>query len=117
MSGPVCLGCVYLATLSRLPAKHFTQPIQSNFMTTQSTAAPSLSNPVVAHPMADFQRKVCSLVETKSVQPSDSLWKIAFIFGDKWPHWKSELEAFDFSTRDAIGDLLAVECWEEDEEA
>ncbi|MEL6555283.1 MAG: DUF4327 family protein, partial [Cyanobacteria bacterium J06621_11] len=46
----------------------------------------------------------------------DSLWKIAFIFGDKWAHWKSELESFDFTMQDAIGDLLAVDCWEEDEE-
>ncbi|MEL6940036.1 MAG: DUF4327 family protein [Cyanobacteria bacterium J06598_1] len=85
-------------------------------MTTQSTAAPSLKPLVVVHPMADFQRKVRSLVETKSIQPTDSLWKIAFIFGDKWAHWKSELESFDFTMQDSIGDLLAVDCWEEDDE-
>jgi len=85
-------------------------------MTTQSTAAPKLKEPVVVHPMADFQRKVRSLVETKAISPSDSLWKIAFIFGDKWAHWKSELEAFEFAMQDSIGDLLAVECWEEEED-
>ncbi|MGB5916760.1 MAG: DUF4327 family protein, partial [Phormidesmis sp.] len=57
-----------------------------------------------------------SLVQTKSIQPTDSLWKIAFIFGDKWAHWKSELEAFDFVMQDSIGDLLAVDCWDEEEE-
>lgn len=89
-------------------------------MTTQSTAVSSrkasLKAPVAIHPMADFQRKVRSLVQTKSIQSTDSLWKIAFIFGDKWAHWKSELEAFDFAMQDSIGDLLAVDCWDEDEE-
>jgi hypothetical protein len=88
-------------------------------MTTQSTAAVSLnsqvsSQPVADHPMVKFQRKVRSLVNTKAIQTTDSLWKIAFIFGDKWTHWKSELEAFDFTMQDSIGDLLAVDCWEED---
>ena len=83
-------------------------------MTTQSTAISPLKEPVVAHPMADFQRKVRSLVETKSIQSTDSLWKIAFIFGDKWAHWKAELEAFDFTMQDKIQDLLAVESWEEE---
>ena len=73
-------------------------------------------NAVADHPMDKFQRKVRSLVETKAISPTDSLWKIAFIFGDKWPHWKSELESFDFTMQDSIADLLAVECWEEDEE-
>ncbi|MEM8504699.1 MAG: DUF4327 family protein [Cyanobacteria bacterium P01_D01_bin.1] len=89
-------------------------------MTTQSTAAAPLtgsvaSQPVADHPMVKFQRKVRSLVDTKAIQPSDSLWKIAFIFGDKWAHWKSELESFDFTMQDSIGDLLAVDCWEEEE--
>lgn len=83
---------------------------------TQLTAPAPLPQSATAHPMAKFQRKVRSLVDTKAIQPSDSLWKIAFIFGDKWPHWKSELESFDFTMQDSIGDLLAVDCWEEDEE-
>lgn len=67
--------------------------------------------------MAKFQRKVRSLVETKAIQTTDSLWKIAFIFGDKWPHWKAELESFEFTMQDSIGDLLAVESWEEEDES
>lgn len=85
-------------------------------MTKVTAVKPLPAEPVAAHPMAKFQRKVSSLVETKAISPTDSLWKIAFIFGDKWPHWKAELESFDFTMQDAIGDLLAVECWEEDEE-
>ncbi len=86
-------------------------------MTTQSTATPRLKEPVVVHPMADFQRKVRSLVEANAIAPSDSLWKIAFLFGDKWAHWKSELQSFDFTMQDTIGDLLAVDCWEEEEDS
>jgi len=85
-------------------------------MTNAMTAKP-LNDSAVAHPMDKFQRKVRSLVETKAISPGDRLWKIAFIFGDKWPHWKAELEAFDFTTQDTIAELLAVDCWEEDEEA
>ncbi len=87
-------------------------------MTKVTTAKPLnkvVDELVVIHPMAKFQRKVRSLVETKAISPADSLWKIAFIFGDKWPHWKSELESFDFTMQDSIGDLLAVDCWEDEE--
>ncbi|MEM6451491.1 MAG: DUF4327 family protein [Cyanobacteria bacterium P01_D01_bin.105] len=84
-------------------------------MTKVMTPKP-LSTAVADHPMDKFQRKVRSLVETKAISPTDSLWKIAFIFGDKWPHWKAELESFDFTMQDRIGDLLAVECWEEEDE-
>lgn len=83
---------------------------------TKATVVKPLDNAVAAHPMDKFQRKVRSLVETKAVSPTDKLWKIAFIFGDKWPHWKAELESFDFTTQDTISELLAVDCWEEDEE-
>ncbi len=85
-------------------------------MTTNATAVQSLQEVVTVHPMEKFQRKVRSLVETKAIAPTDSLWKIAFIFGDKWAHWKAELESFDFTMQDTIGDLLAVECWEEEED-
>ncbi|MEB3356923.1 MAG: DUF4327 family protein [Synechococcales bacterium] len=67
----------------------------------------------VMHPMVKFQRKVRSLVESKVVRSSDSLWKIALLYGDEWSHWKRELEEFEFSMQDPIGDLLAVESWEE----
>lgn len=79
-----------------------------------TTTSPSSPQLMEAHPMAKFQRKVRSLVETKAISPQDRLWKIAFIFGDKWAHWKAELEAFDFTMQDKIQDLLAVESWEEE---
>lgn len=64
--------------------------------------------------MVKLQRKVQSLVDAKVLAPSDGLWKIAFLYGDRWEHWKEELLDFEFSLQDPIGDLLAVENWEED---
>ncbi|MEM1242528.1 MAG: DUF4327 family protein [Cyanobacteria bacterium P01_H01_bin.26] len=64
--------------------------------------------------MAKFQRQVKSLVESDVIKSTDKLWKIAFLFQDSWGYWKQELEDFDFSMRDPISDLLAVENWEED---
>lgn len=64
--------------------------------------------------MAKFQRQVQALVKRNVIKPSDSIWKIAFLFGEEWSHWRKELEDFDFSTKDPISDLLAVESWEED---
>ncbi|PSN20496.1 DUF4327 domain-containing protein [filamentous cyanobacterium CCP5] len=73
------------------------------------------TNPTVAHPMVKFQRQVQSLVaKSKSVKPSDPLWKIAFLFGDEWAYWRSELQDFDFAMQDPISDLLAVDTWEEE---
>ena len=75
----------------------------------------AIADLVVAHPMVKFQRQVESLVKnSKVVRPSDPIWKIAFLFGDDWAHWKQELEEFDFSTQDPIEDLLSVQSWEED---
>lgn len=68
----------------------------------------------VAHPMEKFQRQVRSLVQSKVLKPSDRLWKIALLYGDDWSYWKRELEDFDFSMQDPVGDLLDVETWEED---
>ncbi len=70
----------------------------------------------VMHPMVKFQRQVRSLVRSGAVKSEDRLWKIALLFGDEWSHWKAELEEFEFTMQDTIGDLLAVESWEEDEE-
>lgn len=64
--------------------------------------------------MAKFQRQVKSLVESDVIKPTDKIWKIAFLFRDKWEHWKKELEDFDFSMKDPISDLLAVESWEDE---
>jgi hypothetical protein len=71
-------------------------------------------NQPVAHPMVKFQRQVRSLVESKVIKPTDRLWKIALLYGDEWSYWKKELEDFEFTMQDPIGDLLAVETWEED---
>lgn len=71
----------------------------------------------VLHPMTKLQRHVQSLVKSNLLKPTDGLWKIAFLYGEKWAYWKAELEAFEFTTKDPVSDLLAVEEWEEDEEA
>lgn len=68
----------------------------------------------VAHPMAKLQRQVRSLVDSKLLKPSDSLWKIALLYGDEWAHWKQELQAFDFTMQDPVSDFLSVDSWEED---
>ncbi len=70
-------------------------------------------NQQVAQPMEKFQRQVRSLVDTKVIRSTDKLWKIALLYGDDWSYWKRELEDFDFSMQDPIGDLLAVESWED----
>ena len=67
----------------------------------------------VMHPMVKFQRKIESLVTSKVIKPTDQIWKIAFLYGDDWTHWKEELEDFGFSTKDKIDDLLVVESWED----
>lgn len=69
----------------------------------------------VLHPMVKLQRQVRSLVDKKVMKPSDSIWKIAFLYGDEWAHWKKELEDFDFRMQDPVSDLLAVEDWEDGE--
>lgn len=75
----------------------------------------AIADRAVVHPMVKFQRQVESLVnKSKMVKPTDPIWKIAFLFGDDWAHWKKELEDFEFSTRDPIAELLAVQTWEED---
>ncbi len=71
-------------------------------------------NQQVIHPMVKFQRQVRSLVDSKIIKPTDSLWKIAFLFGDDWAYWKKELKEFDFSMQDPISELLAVEAWDEE---
>lgn len=68
----------------------------------------------VIHQMEKFQRQVSSLVESNIIKPTDSIWKIALLFGDKWPYWKKQLQDFDFSMQDPIGEILVVEVWEED---
>ncbi len=64
--------------------------------------------------MVKFQRQVRSLVESKIIKPTDSLWKIALLYGDDWSYWKKELLEFGFSMQDQIVELLAVEAWDEE---
>jgi Domain of unknown function (DUF4327) len=71
-------------------------------------------NQQVAHPMVKLQRQVRSLVDSKLLKSSDSLWKIALLYGDDWAYWKQELLSFDFTMQDPVSELLAVETWEED---
>ncbi|TAE60280.1 MAG: DUF4327 family protein [Nostocales cyanobacterium] len=68
----------------------------------------------VIHPMVKLQRNVQSLVESNIIKTTDSIWKIALLYGDDWQHWKQELLDFGFSMQDPIGDLLVVENWDED---
>lgn len=68
----------------------------------------------VIHPMVKLQRNVQSLVDSKIIQPSDSILKIALLFGDEWQYWKRELLDFGFSTQDPVSELLAVEAWDEE---
>ena len=68
----------------------------------------------VAHPMVKLQQKLASLVESKVLKPSDSIWKVAFLYGDQWPSWKRELLEFGFTMQDPISELLMVEEWDEE---
>ncbi|MDY6940748.1 MAG: DUF4327 family protein [Cyanobacteriota bacterium] len=71
-------------------------------------------NQQVIHPMVKLQRQVRSLVDSQIINSSDSIWKIAFLYGDDWQHWKRELQEFEFSMQDPVSELLAVEAWDED---
>lgn len=68
----------------------------------------------VAHPMVKLQRQVQSLIDSKLLRPTDSIWKIALLYGNEWSHWKNELLEFGFSMQDPVQDLLVVEEWDED---
>lgn len=68
----------------------------------------------VIHPMVKFQHQVRSLVESKVIKQNDSIWKIALIFGNEWSYWKQELSDFGFTMSDPVGDILAVEAWDEE---
>lgn len=68
----------------------------------------------VAHPMVKLQHHIRSLVESKILKPSDSIWKIALLYGNEWSYWKQELLDFGFSMQDPVSELLAVEAWDEE---
>lgn len=63
--------------------------------------------------MEKLQRQVQSLVNSKLLKPTDSIWKIALLYGDEWPYWKKELEDFEFTMQDPVSDLLTVESWDD----
>jgi len=69
----------------------------------------------VLHPMAKLQRQVQKLVDAKVLKPSDSIWKIAFLYGEEWNFWKQELLAYDFAMQDPVTELLLVESWDDEE--
>ena len=64
--------------------------------------------------MVKFQRHVRSLVDSNILKPSDSLWKIAFLYEEEWTYWRKELESFEFSMRDPVSELLKVDVWEDE---
>ncbi len=74
----------------------------------------AVMNQQVIHPMVKFQRQVRSLVESKVIKPTDSIWKIALLYGDEWAYWKKELLAYEFTMQDPIEELLAVEAWDDE---
>jgi len=73
-----------------------------------------MNQQVVAHPMEKFQRQVDSLVQSNIVKPTDSIWKIALLYGDEWSYWKKQLIDFEFSMQDPISELLAVDIWDDE---
>lgn len=64
--------------------------------------------------MAKFQRQVRSRVEANLLKATDSLWKVALLYGEDWPHWKQELQDFGFTMQDPVSELLAVEAWDDE---
>ncbi len=74
-----------------------------------------MAQQVVNHPMVKLQRQVQKLVDAKLLKPSESIWKIALLYGEEWAYWKQELLSFEFTMQDPVSELLAVETWEDDE--
>lgn len=64
--------------------------------------------------MLKLQRQVRSLVDSGVIKATDSIWKIALLYGDEWSYIKRELQAYEFTMQDPVGDLLAVEAWDDD---
>ncbi|MDR9402678.1 MAG: DUF4327 family protein [Halothece sp. Uz-M2-17] len=68
----------------------------------------------VAHPMVKLQRQVQSLINSKLLKPTDSIWKIALLYGNEWSYWKNELLEFGYSMQDPVQELIAVDEWDEE---
>jgi len=68
----------------------------------------------VMHPMLKLQRQVRSLVDSKLLKPSDSIWKIALLYGGDWAFLKQELLEYEFEMQDPVSELLAVDSWDDE---
>ena len=68
----------------------------------------------VIHPVVKLQRHAHSLVESKILKLTDSISKMALLYGSEWSFWKKELLDFGFTTQDPINELLAVENWDDE---
>ena len=68
----------------------------------------------VIHPMVKLQKNVQSLIDSQIIKPTDSIWKVALLYGNDWRHWKKELLDFGFSMQDPVSELINVETWDED---
>jgi Domain of unknown function (DUF4327) len=89
-------------------------PSGKSILTIKHSKIKSLSmTQQVLHPMVKMQRQVESLVSSKILKPGDGIWKIAFLYGDKWQYWKNELLDFGFTLQDPVSALLEVEGWDE----
>jgi hypothetical protein len=64
--------------------------------------------------MVKLQRKISSLLESKVLKPTDSIGKIALLYGDQWSYWKKELIDFGFSMQDPVSELLLVDSWDDE---
>ncbi len=82
-------------------------------MSRNTTVNQQVTSPVV-HPMVRLQQQIQSLVNSNVLKPTDSLWKIAFLYGEDWSHWKQELHAYEFSMQDPVSLLLDVEAWDDE---
>lgn len=113
---PYSLESKFLPT--RVASTHWVDGLlqKSNVEFEKLIMTDTLVSQKIVHPMEKFQGKVQSLVSSRLIQTTDRLWKIAFLFGDEWHYWKKELEEFEFTMQDTIGELLAVESWEEEPE-
>lgn len=94
---------------------HLLNPSHSQNLNTQHlNNLRGIMSQQVIHPMVKFQRQAHSLVESQIIKPSDSIWKIALLYGDEWQFWKKELTEFGFSMQDPISEVLAVDAWDDE---
>ena len=73
-----------------------------------------MNNKQLLHPMVKLQQRVSSLVNSRIIQPDDSIAKIALLFGNEWSFLKSELLAYGFTLQDPVSDVLVVQRWDDE---